>query len=165
LGYSLAEGPADKPAKVPAPKLPGGAVKFLIRWTIFDRPADYGPAVGISMPGIKKEDLPFNTARDFSPALLVAVYGFDGQAEQSGHIPLRLPDFLSKTCEFPGGHDSWFVAPFEEDSNFFQVREQCSVGCGRGLTPPLHSPFFLHSNVQQKSLKSFKKMLAIYATP
>jgi len=95
LGCSLAEGPADEPTKVPAPKLPGGAVKFLIRWTILDRPAYYGPAVGISMPGIKKKNLPFNTARYFSPALLVAVHGFDGQTEQSGHIPLRLPDFFS----------------------------------------------------------------------
>jgi len=45
------------------------------------RPTDYGAAMGISMPGIKKKNLPFNTARDFSPALLVAVHGFDGQAE------------------------------------------------------------------------------------
>jgi hypothetical protein len=81
LGCSLAEGPADEPAKVTAPKLPGGAVKFLIRRTIPNRPADYGPVVGISMSGIKKKNLPFNTARDFSPTLLVAMHGFDGQAE------------------------------------------------------------------------------------
>ena len=61
---------------------------FSIRGTILGRPADYGPAVGISMSGIEKKSLPFDTARDFSPALLVAVHGFDGQSQKSGHIPL-----------------------------------------------------------------------------
>jgi hypothetical protein len=58
------------------------------------------------VPGIEKENLPFDTAGDFSPTLLVTVHGFNGQAEQSGHIPLRLPDFFSKTSEFPGSHNS-----------------------------------------------------------
>jgi hypothetical protein len=56
-------------------------VKFLVRWTILNQPADLGAAVGISMPGIKEQNLPFNIARDFSPVLLVAMHGFDGQAE------------------------------------------------------------------------------------
>jgi hypothetical protein len=56
-------------------------VKFLIRRTILGRPADDGPAVGISMPGIKKKNLSFNTTGDFPPALLVAVDGLNGTTE------------------------------------------------------------------------------------
>ena len=71
---AVTAGSADKPAQMPALKLPGRAL--LLHPALFFFPARDRVFMLSFMVADKEEDLPFNMRRNRSPSLLVAVNGF-----------------------------------------------------------------------------------------
>jgi hypothetical protein len=60
-----------------------------------DLPAQVGFLRCIPSPEVEKKHLPFHMGRNGSPALLVAVHGFEGGAEKCGNLLLGLVQGLA----------------------------------------------------------------------
>ena len=74
---SAADGSVNEPAKLSCLKLPRRTFFFLFWGTFFDRPTRFLRFDDAPFSGQKKKHLPFHMRRHGSPALLIAVYGFD----------------------------------------------------------------------------------------
>ena len=80
LGLALADSTVDEPAKLAGLKLPGRAMFAALGRAFFDGPAGFEVFLVNSGPGKKEEYLTFNMGRYFSPALLVTMDSFYGDA-------------------------------------------------------------------------------------
>jgi hypothetical protein len=104
MGCAAANGSVDKPAKLACLKLPRGTCFFLFGRTFFNCPARFLGVFAASSPGDQKKHLPFHVRRHRSPALFIAVDGFDGHPQKLGHLFLGFVQVFPKFCKFIAIH-------------------------------------------------------------
>jgi len=92
--YLIAFSAAEKPAEMPALKLPGWA--FMLDIALFFFPAGGENFVAGSLFAKKKEQLAFYMRGYLAPALLIAVNCFECHSEKLGKFFLRFTKFLSR---------------------------------------------------------------------
>jgi hypothetical protein len=84
--FAVAYGAIYKPAKVSAFKFIGRALLFLFGGAVFYFPAGFIAVYAFLFAGDQKVHLSFHSRRNGAPALLIAVDGFQGCAQQLGHL-------------------------------------------------------------------------------
>jgi hypothetical protein len=96
--------PVDKPAEMPALKLPRRALLPCFYRAVFNIPAGLMRTFSGGFLCQEKQHLPFDMDRNLSPALLKALYSLEGCTEQLGHLTLRLSEYASDIRELPCVH-------------------------------------------------------------
>jgi hypothetical protein len=97
LRQALANRSVDEPAEMPRPELPCRAILSSLHRAFFDQPTGSMSIRKGLLQGKKQQRLAFGMDRYLSQALLKALDGSDGYAQQLGHLflgfPQNMPDF------------------------------------------------------------------------
>ena len=102
--FAVTDGAIDKPAEFACPKFPGRAVLFLLGRAFVHNPALLYVFFSLFFLGNQEKNLALYMGRHDPPALLIAVYGLDGCAQQLRHLFLCLVQFFSKGFKLITGH-------------------------------------------------------------
>ena len=98
--FSPADGPVDKPAQVPQPKLPGWAGLPELGGALQDLPAGADVRPRFLFPRRQKKHLALDERRDLPPSLLEALHRADGSSQEMSHLLLAFFQALAKDQEF-----------------------------------------------------------------
>jgi hypothetical protein len=105
LQLSLTNRAIDEPAEVSELEFPGRAVFPGISRAVLNGPASPVFVVLPQLPAKKKQGLSFYMRGNSSPALLKALYGFDGGSQQVGHLALSFSQLMTDFRELPFSHE------------------------------------------------------------
>lgn len=125
MNMAIADGPADKPAKIAGLEFPGRALFFLLGRTCFSIPARPPFTDVFLQSGNQKENLSFHMGRYGSPPLFIAVNGLDGNAKKLRHLPLCFSQLISELLKFFAGHGKSFT-----DNHIVVIKvRRCGSSC------------------------------------
>jgi hypothetical protein len=106
LFFSLTNRSVNEPADSPGLKFPRRALFFSLSGAFFSNPTGFQALLPPPSPENKEKHLSLHMGRDRSPPLFIAVYSFNGCAEQLPHLLLGLLEACSKISKLFAIHES-----------------------------------------------------------
>ncbi len=91
----MADGSVDEPAKLPGTELPRRTIPPGLDRAFLDGPTGFFPIHPGALESQQKERLALRVDGDLSPTLFKALYGFERNAQQLGHLHLSFSQEMS----------------------------------------------------------------------